>query len=152
MILRNLRIMTKPFTGFLWMGWLRSWGSMGRIEADIALSSWLFRFRPCSEQGQFTPSLPYLPTKPWMLARSQPSWKMQPWIRSIPWLWKRDKKSAKSRLIGTFHLVNLHSAVIGGNPEAEEMTPLYVTPYEFWVCESDFDDASTEGTYISLEI
>ena len=27
---------------------------MGRIEADIALESLLFRFRPCSEQGQFT--------------------------------------------------------------------------------------------------
>ena len=25
---------------------------MGRIEADI--ESWLFRFRPCSVQGQFT--------------------------------------------------------------------------------------------------
>ena len=33
---------------------------MGRIEADIALESWLFGFRPCSGQGQFT--LPYLPT------------------------------------------------------------------------------------------
>ena len=30
--------MTKPFTGFLWMGWLWSC-SMGRIEADIALES-----------------------------------------------------------------------------------------------------------------
>ena len=27
---------------------------MGRIEADIALESWLFRFWPCLEQGQFT--------------------------------------------------------------------------------------------------
>ena len=27
---------------------------MGRIEADIALESWLFGFRPCSGQGQFT--------------------------------------------------------------------------------------------------
>ena len=27
---------------------------MGRIEADIALASWLFGFRPCSGQGQFT--------------------------------------------------------------------------------------------------
>ena len=26
---------------------------MGRIEADIALESWLFGFRPCSGQGQF---------------------------------------------------------------------------------------------------
>ena len=25
------------------------------IEADIALESWLFGFRPCSGQGQFTP-------------------------------------------------------------------------------------------------
>ena len=24
---------------------------MGRIEADIALKSWLFGFRPCSGQG-----------------------------------------------------------------------------------------------------
>ena len=31
---------------------------MGRIEADIALEIWLFGFRPCSGQGQFT--LPYL--------------------------------------------------------------------------------------------
>ena len=29
---------------------------MGRIEADIALESWLFGFRPCSGQGQFTPA------------------------------------------------------------------------------------------------
>ena len=27
---------------------------MGRIEGDIALLSWLFGFRPCSGQGQFT--------------------------------------------------------------------------------------------------
>ena len=27
---------------------------MGRIEADIARKSWLFGFRPCSGQGQFT--------------------------------------------------------------------------------------------------
>ena len=27
---------------------------MGSIEADIALESWLFGFRPCSGQGQFT--------------------------------------------------------------------------------------------------
>ena len=27
---------------------------MGRVEADIALESWLFGFRPCSGQGQFT--------------------------------------------------------------------------------------------------
>ena len=27
---------------------------MGRIEADIALESWLFGFRSCSGQGQFT--------------------------------------------------------------------------------------------------
>ena len=27
---------------------------MDRIEADIALESWLFEFRPCSGQGQFT--------------------------------------------------------------------------------------------------
>ena len=27
---------------------------MGRIEADIALESWLFGFWPCSGQGQFT--------------------------------------------------------------------------------------------------
>ena len=27
---------------------------MGRIEADFALKSWLFGFRPCSGQGQFT--------------------------------------------------------------------------------------------------
>ena len=27
---------------------------MGRIEADIALESWLFGFQPCSGQGQFT--------------------------------------------------------------------------------------------------
>ena len=27
---------------------------MGRFEADIALESWLFRFRSCWEQGQFT--------------------------------------------------------------------------------------------------
>ena len=27
---------------------------MGRIEADIALESWLFGFRPCSGQGQLT--------------------------------------------------------------------------------------------------
>ena len=27
---------------------------MGGIEADIALESWLFRFQPCSGQGQFT--------------------------------------------------------------------------------------------------
>ena len=46
--------MTKPSTGFLWMGWLWSWGSMGRIEADIAVKSWLFGFKPCSGQGQFT--------------------------------------------------------------------------------------------------
>ena len=31
---QNLKIMTKPFTGFLWMGWLWSWGSMDRVEAD----------------------------------------------------------------------------------------------------------------------
>ena len=27
---------------------------MGRIEADIEFKSWLFEFRPCSGQGQFT--------------------------------------------------------------------------------------------------
>ena len=27
---------------------------MGRIETDIALESWLFGFRPCLGQGQFT--------------------------------------------------------------------------------------------------
>ena len=27
---------------------------MGKIEGDIALESWLFGFRPCSGQGQFT--------------------------------------------------------------------------------------------------
>ena len=27
---------------------------MGGIEADIVLESWLFIFRPCSGQGQFT--------------------------------------------------------------------------------------------------
>ena len=27
---------------------------MGRIEADIALKSWVFGFRSCSGQGQFT--------------------------------------------------------------------------------------------------
>ena len=27
---------------------------MGVIEADIVLESWLFGFRPCSGQGQFT--------------------------------------------------------------------------------------------------
>ena len=27
---------------------------MGIIEADIARACWLFRFRPCSVQGQFT--------------------------------------------------------------------------------------------------
>ena len=27
---------------------------MGRIEADIALESWLFGFRPCLGQGQLT--------------------------------------------------------------------------------------------------
>ena len=27
---------------------------MGKIEADIALKGWLFGFRPCSGQGQFT--------------------------------------------------------------------------------------------------
>ena len=26
----------------------------------IAIESWLFGFRPCSGQGQFTPALPYL--------------------------------------------------------------------------------------------
>ena len=31
---------------------------MGRIEADIALESWLFGFQPCSGQGQFT--LPFI--------------------------------------------------------------------------------------------
>ena len=29
---------------------------MGRIEADIALESWLFGFPHCTGQGQFTPS------------------------------------------------------------------------------------------------
>ena len=27
---------------------------MGRIEADVALESWLFGFWPCSGEGQFT--------------------------------------------------------------------------------------------------
>ena len=27
---------------------------MGRIDANIALESWLFGFRPCLGQGQFT--------------------------------------------------------------------------------------------------
>ena len=27
---------------------------MGRIKTDVALESWLFGFRPCSGQGQFT--------------------------------------------------------------------------------------------------
>ena len=27
---------------------------MVRIEADFALESWLFRFQPCSRQGQLT--------------------------------------------------------------------------------------------------
>ena len=27
---------------------------MGQSEADIALQKWLFGFRPCSGQGQFT--------------------------------------------------------------------------------------------------
>ena len=31
---------------------------MGRIEADVALERWLFGFRPCSGQGQFTLSNP----------------------------------------------------------------------------------------------
>ena len=35
---------------------------MGRIEADIALKNWLFGFRPCSGQGQFT--LPTVAAKP----------------------------------------------------------------------------------------
>ena len=31
---------------------------MGRVEADIALESWLLGFRPCSgQQGQFTLSI-----------------------------------------------------------------------------------------------
>ena len=29
-------------------------GSVGKVGANIALESWLFRFRPCSGQGQFT--------------------------------------------------------------------------------------------------
>ena len=37
---------------------------MSRIEADIALESWLFGFRPCSGQGQFTLSAPMLPIEP----------------------------------------------------------------------------------------
>ena len=32
---------------------------MGRIEADIALLSWLFGFRPCSGQEQFTLNTKY---------------------------------------------------------------------------------------------
>ena len=39
----------------LWMGWSWSWGSRG-FEADIAVKSWLFEFRPCSRLGH----LPYL--------------------------------------------------------------------------------------------
>ena len=34
---------------------------MGRIEADTALESRLFGFRPCSGQGQFTLSCSILP-------------------------------------------------------------------------------------------
>ena len=36
------------------MVWSLPLGSVGKIGAYIALESWLFRFRPCSGQGQFT--------------------------------------------------------------------------------------------------
>ena len=36
-----------------WANWL-AWGFIVKIEADIALESWLFGFRPCSIRGQFT--------------------------------------------------------------------------------------------------
>ena len=37
---------------------------MGRIEADIALESWLFGFWPCLGQGQLTLSASILLTEP----------------------------------------------------------------------------------------
>ena len=37
---------------------------MGRIEAGIALHSWLFEFRLCAGQGQFTLSAQILPIEP----------------------------------------------------------------------------------------
>ena len=36
------------------MVWSLSLGSVGKIGAYIALESWLFRFWPCSGQGQLT--------------------------------------------------------------------------------------------------
>ena len=42
------------------MIWSWSSGSIGKIGANIALESWLFGFRPCSGQGQFTLCHTYL--------------------------------------------------------------------------------------------
>ena len=50
----NLKITIKPFTGTLWMVWSWSSCSVHKIGANITLESWLFGFRPCSGQGQFT--------------------------------------------------------------------------------------------------
>ena len=40
---QNLKIMTKPFTGFQWIDWLWYWGSMGRVEAGYC--TWKFAVR-----------------------------------------------------------------------------------------------------------
>ena len=54
---KNLTIILQlePLTGIPRMRWWSSWGSMGRIWADIAFESWLFEFWSCSRFGR----LPY---------------------------------------------------------------------------------------------
>ena len=47
---KNLTIMLEPFTGTLWMGWCWSWGSTGRIWADIVGRLSQDATRPNSQQ------------------------------------------------------------------------------------------------------
>ena len=79
---QNLKIMTKPFTVFLWMGWLWSWGSMGRIAAEIALESWLFGFRPCSGQGHFTLDLIFQKSLLWPVQEDAEAMQSVHWFRT----------------------------------------------------------------------
>ena len=54
---QNLKIMAKTLKEVPVNWFIIILGSIRIIEADIALESWLFGFRPCSGQGQFTLAL-----------------------------------------------------------------------------------------------
>ena len=89
---KNLTIMLEPFTGTLWMGWCWSWGSIGRILADIPFESWLSKFRPCPRFGH----LPYLPI-PWHLF-------VQINLHSMFFRWNTQNRPSKPNLryLGTY--------------------------------------------------